>query len=207
MEPLKTERCLQTLIEVRNEIDVKILEIKNSLHIKTAREKNLTAEEFRSHFSYDPDTGHFTRIKSTKGKSAGSRAGFLNPGDGYRRISVRGHIFMEHRLAFLYMTGSWPKFIINHINEIKTDNRWCNLQHVTWSLNNLNRSLHKHNKSGHKGVSLHKGGRWRASLVVNNRQVYHKLFGTKEEAIAAYEEAFEKHWGFPMESVSSAIIN
>ena len=207
MEPLGTKNHLRALLDVRNELDSKILDVKNSLHIKSSREKHLTAEELRKFVDYDPETGHFTLKKAKWGKKRyGDRVGCIR-GDGYRDIRINKICFMEHRLAFLYMTGEWPKFIVNHINEIKTDNRWCNLQHVTWSLNNLNRRLHVHNKSGHKGVSLHQGGRWRASLVVNNRQVYHKLFSTKEEAIAAYEIAFKKYWGFPMSEVSSAVVN
>lgn len=177
------------------------------LHIKSIRERNLTSEEFREFFKYDPDTGHFFRIKTAKGAECNKRVGFITPSDGYRRIRVKGLNFMEHRLAFLYMTSKWPQFIVDHINGIRDDNRWCNLRHVTWSQNNAVRSTQNNNSSGIRGVCLHRSGRWRAALWFNGRQIYHKLFATKEEAAVAYATAFEKYYGFPMNEAPSVLIN
>jgi hypothetical protein len=60
----------------------------------------------------------------------------------------------------------------------------------------LKEKPHPLNTSGERGVSLHKCGKWRASLYCNGRQVYHKLFSTKEEAAIAYAEQRRKYHGY-----------
>lgn len=36
--------------------------------------------------------------------------------------------YFAHDLAYLYMTGEWPKSPIVHLNGDKSDNRWVNLK-------------------------------------------------------------------------------
>ena len=38
-------------------------------------------------------------------------------------------------------TGEWPLYEIDHINRIKTDNRWCNLRDVTCTVNLQNKPV------------------------------------------------------------------
>lgn len=186
---------LNELTAARDEIEIEIRVLKNLLHSKTRREATLTAEELREILTYDPDTGLFHWKKHRNKNKIGQRAGAVSKGDGYRRIVINGTHFVEQRLAWLYVTGEWPIFIVDHDNEHRADNRFENLKDVSWSANNLKRKLHPRNTSGEKGVSLHKSGRWRASLFFNGRQVYHKLFSTKEEAAAAYAEQRKQYHG------------
>jgi hypothetical protein len=179
---------LNELTAARDEIEIEIRVLKNLLHSKTRREATLTAEELRDILSYDPETGYFLWKKHRLKNKIGTRAGRLHMPDGYRLININGIAFYEQRLAWLYVTGEWPVFIVDHDNENKADNRFHNLKDVSWSGNNIKRQLHLRNTSGETGVSLHKCGRWRAALWFNGRQVYHKLFSTKEEAAAAYAE-------------------
>lgn len=199
------EKQLRALVKRREKLEQKIFILRNELHIKCKREKRINASILKSEVEYIPETGCFLRKRHTSRRNVGERAGGVSKGDGYRRISIRGIAYMEHRLAFLYMTGKWPQFIVDHINGIRDDNRWCNLRHVTWSINNAVRQTQSNNTSGFRGVSLHRSGRWRASLVMNNRQVYHKLFSTKEEAAAAYATAYAKYYGFSMDEAPSVL--
>lgn len=151
----------------------------------------LTAERLRELLHYDPDTGIFTwvndagsggRIKS--GSIAGGRAK-----DGYVKIHVDGKQYLAHRLAWLYMTGSWPAADIDHRYGILDDNRWHEIRSVTHQHNLQNqRKARVDNRCGLLGVSIYKG-RPRAKIKVNGKQVHLGYFKTPELAHSAYLEA------------------
>lgn len=117
----------------------------------------LTQDRLKELFTYDPNTGYFTRNISTKGTNAGERAGTITV-KGYISIGVDGKHYLAHRLAFLYMTGEWPKEHVDHKNEIKIDNTWENLRDCTRSENFKNTGARKNSKTGVKGVSKTKTG-------------------------------------------------
>ena len=43
-------------------------------------------------------------------------------------IYIKGHTIIYARLAFLLMTGDWPKGKVIHINKNGFDQRWVNLR-------------------------------------------------------------------------------
>lgn len=149
--------------------------------------RDLTAERLRSIVSYDPNTGRMVRTVdvSSRGR-AGNVLGTLGP-DGYLYVRIDLHTYMLHRLAWLYMTGSWPAFEIDHINTTRDDNRFCNLREATSKQNKHNTSCHKRNPISVKGVSWHKPRqKWRARLHHNGKEMHLGLFNTIEEARAVY---------------------
>jgi hypothetical protein len=76
-----------------------------------------------------------------------------------------------------------PKHDIDHINQIKTDNRIANLRDVTDSQNHMNTKAPSSNTSGYKGVTFHKEtGKWMAHAMLNGKSSYGGLHHTKEEA-------------------------
>lgn len=77
--------------------------------------------------------------------------------------------------------------IIDHINGNGLDNRKENLRYCTKSTNAMNCKIHKHNTSGYKGVSK-SGNRWRAYIVLNDKQRQIGSYKTKEEAALAYNK-------------------
>src|SRR5215475_5659246 len=157
----------------------------------------LTLQRLREVLSYDPETGLLTWLQKTGRKSAGSVAGSLD-NNGYVVIRIDRRIYKSHRLAWLLMTGEWPKHTIDHINNAPADNRWENLREATYSQNNANRGLTTRNKSGLKGVSWHSQNNcWVAHFL--NR--YIGSFNSPEDAHAAYCEVAQKHFGefFKME--------
>ena len=90
----------------------------------------LTQQSLKEILHYDEDTGWFTWLTDRGGTAkAGTRAGSLKP-DGYRVIRIGEKKHLEHRLAFLYKTGSWPKKLVDHKNRIRDDNRWLNLRDI-----------------------------------------------------------------------------
>lgn len=104
--------------------------------------------------SYDPDTGVFTHRKT--GKQAGTE-----DSDGYIRIGLNRKTQAAHRLAFLYMTGDWPTKDVDHMNGVRSANRWDNLREATRQENNADRTRLKNNNSGTKNVFWHEDSqRW-----------------------------------------------
>lgn len=135
----------------------------------------LTQARAKELVDYDPETGIFTWVKSTGCRAAGSRAGTVMPvtetGGGYRKICLDKEQFLEHRLAFLWMTGEWPLGEVDHDNNVHDDNRWGNLRPAEPVQNMLNRHKHKNNTSGVKGVSWNKfAAKWVASISYLGKQ-------------------------------------
>lgn len=112
----------------------------------------LTATELRRVLYYDPETGAFDWLVSRQGVHISRHAGSRPNAQGYIQICIDYKIYLAHRLAWLYMTGNWPPHTIDHVNRVRTDNRWVNLRAATGSQNNANAKVHRHNTSGFKGV-------------------------------------------------------
>ena len=97
---------------------------------------------------------------------------------------------MAHRLAWLYHYGQWPNGDLDHINEVKDDNRISNLREATRAQNMQNVRRHKHNTSGYKGVSwMPDRHKWRAYIFVNYKQQHIGLYNSPEEARDARRSA------------------
>lgn len=142
---------------------------------------DLTQEELKSLFNYNPQTGEFTRKYTTGGQEKGQVAGGIGSHDIiYIRIPGRDK-YVAHRLAWLYMTGEFPFVDIDHIDHNRSNNRWSNLRIATRSQNKAN-YLHKAGISGTRGVWPHHS-RWRASIKINQKiqKVYYEL-GTPIQA-------------------------
>lgn len=114
-------------------------------------------------------------------------AGQLNP-EGYEHYTIFGHKVSGHRLAWLDFYGVWPTTIIDHRDEDKSNNAIWNLREATHSQNHHNVSgLHKSNRSGHRGVGLHKAsGLWRARIRIDGKKVDLGYFSDPAEGEAVY---------------------
>lgn len=156
-----------------------------------------TAAEVRELLNYDPETGIFTRRVATGGRygaAVGSVAGTL--GDtGYLMISLRSKQYRAHRLAWLYMTGEWPANEIDHLNGIRTDNRFQNLRDVTAQVNQQNRrAANKSSSTGLLGASWSKReGAYVARIWIDGRYCSLGHFQTAEAAHRAYLQAKRRH--------------
>ena len=132
---------------------------------------------------YNPDTGVFinkTKRKGTKG--IGKPAGTLTK-KGYVDVFICGKKHGLHRIAFLIMTGSIPDNV-DHINGVKSDNRWCNLRAATIRENAFNYNGRK-SKSNLKGVYYDGRGNKKWTARVTTKEGVIKSFGyfyTAEEA-------------------------
>jgi len=151
----------------------------------------LTQAELKRQLHYDPDTGIFTWIARKYGKNRiGTEAGTRNK-LGYVYIWVNNQHHCAHRLAWIYMHGQCDSQMqIDHINQVKHDNRISNLRLVTNQQNLFNTSKKQNNKSGWLGVhySLSKR-KYVAAIKVNYKRIYLGSFDTAEKAGQAYLSA------------------
>lgn len=168
------------------------------MSINKDKEAKLSQSKIKELFSYDKDTGLFTRVKGRKGVKAGSIAGCINKSTGYRIISIAATPYRAHRLAFLYVTGEWPVEQVDHINGDRTDNRWVNLREANQSENLKNQGVRSDNTSGFVGVTWSKANsKWCAQIKANGKAMNLGYFTHKTEAIAARQAANLKYGYHP----------
>jgi hypothetical protein len=138
---------------------------------------------------YDSSTGVFTYLQ---GRNKGKVAGVLSS-HGYLKITLRGVQYYCHRLAWFWTHDYWPNdnMCVDHINSIRTDNRFINLRLVKRGENPQNiHKCHRSNKAtGVLGVYPTPSGKFIARIQFENKQMSLGCFPTVEEASMAYKEA------------------
>ncbi len=124
--------------------------------------------------NYDKESGLFNWNQAKK-----SLAGSINAG-GYLQIRFQNKIYYAHRLAWLFVHGTWPTFTINHKNGNKLDNCIENLedveQHVNLSLRHKVKGVRQRN------------GKFYARVCKNKKETQLGPFVTEEEAHSVYLE-------------------
>lgn len=145
----------------------------------------ISLERLKDLLEYNPDTGIFTN-KTTRLNtvSIGSIAGGLHT-SGYRYIRIDGEGFYEHKLVWLYTKGVLPTAYIDHINGIKTDNRFVNLRLATRQQNSYNRK-DLPSSTKYRGVSS-KGIFFQACITEEGKYIYLGTYNSAEEASIMYE--------------------
>lgn len=144
-----------------------------------------------SGLTYDPTTGIFkwlTPPRKARRVKPGDLAGTVNR-YGYVVITVGGVKHRAHRLAWLFVTGSWPTEQIDHINGVRADNRFVNLRDVGHEINVHNRRrANRNSNTGVLGVTPYKG-KFAANIYVAGRHKRLGRFATVDAAYAAYRTA------------------
>lgn len=150
----------------------------------------LSQKRLKEYLEYDPETGIFIWIKSTNGSvKVGSIAG-SEDSKGYIKIPILGHRHGAHQLAWLYMHGTLT--MIDHKNNVPSDNRITNLRPATYSQNNHRKFIH--NPTGFRGIRF-RNGFYEAHIRINGVITRLGKFNTAEEASGAYEQASKEHYG------------
>ena len=147
--------------------------------------KPFTKELVSEYIAYDPETGSFTRLKTSGTKKAGDTVGSVN--GRYLQINICGKLIRGHRLAWFLTYGRLPT-TIDHINGDGLDNRLCNLREVTQQQNIHNhRKPPRHNTSGYLGVSYFKAGnKFSAHINLDGKKKHLGYFVDPEVAHQAY---------------------
>jgi hypothetical protein len=155
----------------------------------------LTGTRLGELLSYDPETGVFTwHVGCAKAKK-GSPAGFKTKA-GYIELNIDGGRYYAHRVAWLWMTGKWPRAHVDHVNGDRSDNRFANLREASVSQNLANAKTPSHNTSGLKGAHWDaRTERWIAQIHKDGKNIWLGRHKTKEAAHAAYCDAAGRLFG------------
>lgn len=115
----------------------------------------LTAEHLRKVLHYDPATGSWRWLVTLSNRAvAGSSAGSLRK-RGDITIRIGGVEYKSHRLAYLYMTGSWPADQVDHRDRVRSHNWWTNIRPADNSQNGANKPVRSDSKTGVKNVAYY----------------------------------------------------
>lgn len=152
----------------------------------------LSSKRVRQLLSYNKRSGVFYWKVNTNRQKIGARAG-MKRNDGGIAITVNRFCYQAGRIAWLYVTGAWPKQYIDHKNGIRDDNRWKNLRDVSHMVNQQNqRQPQRGNTSGFLGVHFH-AGKYCANIRVNGKRISLGRFETAKDAAKRYIAAKRKY--------------
>jgi hypothetical protein len=160
---------------------------------------DLTQQRLKEVLHYDPLSGEWTWLADMKtGRGAGrvhikkgTRAGTVSSAKGYRKIGVDGRRYWAHRLAFLWMTGEWPKHHVDHIDGNGGNDVWTNMRDVPRGVNMQNvRRATVDSLTGILGVTFNRARKkWVAQISINSKSKGLGYFDTADAASAAYLSA------------------
>jgi len=156
----------------------------------------ITQELLKKLFNYNPNTGVFVRLVTTSTRAMSGTVADNRNANGYVRIGINGKNYSAHRLAWAYMYGEMPIGDIDHINQVKSDNRIENLRIATNSENQRNAKRSVLNRSGFTGVSWNKNAKkWRSSIMSLGNAIHLGSFSKLSDAVEARVKA-ERQYGF-----------
>ncbi len=155
----------------------------------------MTQQYLKTILDYNLETGIFIRKSSYHKNRIGKVAGGLMK-NGYINITLYYKHYYAHRLAWFWVTGKWPKNQIDHINNKRDDNRWCNLREANQTQNNGNSLLSRKNTSGYRGISWCEARKkWQVGIHINNKRKALGRYKNLKDAIKVYNKAAIKHFG------------
>lgn len=158
----------------------------------------LTQDEVKRLFHYDPDTGTVTRILSSSNRTrvgavAGSKHKNSTSGKTYLNICINWKTYSLHRVVWLYVYGFLPANI-DHIDGNGCNNSLKNLRNVSFNENHKNKKLPSNSGTGFCGVSyLKKNKKWMSKININKKCIYLGCFSTISDAIEARKAANVKY--------------
>lgn len=155
----------------------------------------ITQDRLKELVTYDPETGLFFRLSLIRGQGDLTKPIGSEVGNGYLDASIDGKRYYLHRIAFIYMNGEIKEdFDVDHVNHIKSDNRFSNLREVSHSVNLQNRVRSvSGGLSGYLGVTYSKrANAFVAQITINGVNRHIGCFQNPKEAHDAYVSAKRK---------------
>lgn len=93
----------------------------------------LTYEQLAELVYYNPDTGEVSTVGPYASKGTVKRDGYVHlrvPTEGMERGERKADYYRADHLAWMLVTGEWPDGWMEHINDVRADNRLDNLVHI-----------------------------------------------------------------------------
>ena len=145
--------------------------------------KKLTQARLKELLHYDSETGIFKwKVKLAQRVKIGDIAG--SDSHGYIGTGIEGVLYLNHRLAWLYVYGYFPENEIDHKDKIRYHNWISNLREATPQCNQRNTGNPKNNISGVKGVCRNKKtNKWQVKISLNNQTKYIGEYESFNEAV------------------------
>jgi hypothetical protein len=154
----------------------------------------ISFDDLKKIMSYDPESGNLLWLISRGKARIGSIAGCIYS-DGYRVVTILGKRYRSTHLAFLLMTGNMPENIIDHIDLMKSNDRWKNLREANRSQNGANQKLQSRSKTRLKGVHKKRKRSWDSAIRHDGKTIYLGSFLCPAAAHFAYVVAAHKLHG------------
>lgn len=160
-------------------------------------------QEVKQTLHYDPLSGVFTHL-TLVGRRIRYRPGDIGGkqyNNGYVWVTTHSGKELASRLAWLYMTGSYPpeNYMVDHIDTRRFNNSWKNLRLATHAQNCQNASRMSNNSTGVKGITitycLGRKNKYVATVQKNGKKEFQKTFYTLKEATIAVKKARENLHG------------
>ena len=181
------------------DLDWRCLQSQSSLS-QVGEKEVIDQETVKKLFHYDAESGMLIwRFGNGRNVKPWQEVKAKN-GNGYYTAKIHGKSYLAHRLAWLYVHGSFPNKYIDHKNRIRNDNRLCNLRDVNTTDNAQNISLPSHNKSGYIGVSWIKSHNcWTVYVKVNKKNKWLGYYKNLDDAVAARKAGEKQYYNLPEE--------
>lgn len=117
------------------------------------------------------------------------------PGDRYGNIRIQGKVKLAHRVIYELCYGPIPEGLeVDHQCRVKLCVNPRHLKATSRLENRENLGISRNNKSGYRGVSVRKDGRFVAQVYRSNKAIYLGTFSSADEANRAAVEARRKHY-------------
>lgn len=124
-------------------------------------------------------------------KNTNKIAGGISKSTGYCQITIKGVLYLAHRLIYMWEFGSCPTNMqIDHIDGNRSNNKIKNLRLATNNQNQHNVGKRKDNTSGYKGVSFNKQrNKFYSYIRIEGKLKYLGYFEDAKDAESAYINA------------------